>query len=305
MSNKKLPSYPSVYTLGHKAVVDLFDSDVVVQEKCDGSQFSFALIDDELIARSKGKDQTPPVTDKMFLPAIETVEAIKSNLRPGWVYRGEYLSKPKHNALTYERVPQRHVVLFDVDRGLEDYLSYGELCKEAERLGLEVVPLLAEFGPGEVKSWDMLKQFLTYESFLGGPKVEGIVIKAYGRFGPDKKTLMAKYVSEAFKEVHDKEWKAANPSGKDALSTLVERLRTEARWQKAVQHLKENGQLQGTPQDIGPLLKEVQQDILKEERERIQEALFNWAWQRISRGVVAGLPEWYKERLAESQFEEE
>lgn len=58
-----------------------------------------------------------------------------------------------------------------------------------------------------------------------------------------------------------------------------------------------------SPQDIGPLLREVQDDIEREERGRIEAALFSWAWQKISRAVIAGLPEFYKEWLAEQQFE--
>jgi len=52
----RLNSYPKVYNLGHAAIVHLFDEPVTVEEKVDGSQFSFALIDGELSARSKGKE---------------------------------------------------------------------------------------------------------------------------------------------------------------------------------------------------------------------------------------------------------
>ena len=42
-----LTSYPKVYQLGHKAVLDIFSGPVVIQEKIDGSQFSFGLVGGE------------------------------------------------------------------------------------------------------------------------------------------------------------------------------------------------------------------------------------------------------------------
>jgi ATP-dependent RNA circularization protein (DNA/RNA ligase family) len=36
-------SYPSIYALGHRAIRELFDGPVVVEEKIDGSQFSFGV----------------------------------------------------------------------------------------------------------------------------------------------------------------------------------------------------------------------------------------------------------------------
>ena len=52
---KSWHSYPSIYNLGHKAVVDILNWPVMVQEKVDGSQFSFGVDDDgSILIRSKG-----------------------------------------------------------------------------------------------------------------------------------------------------------------------------------------------------------------------------------------------------------
>ena len=53
------------------------------------------------------------------------------------------------------------------------------------------------------------------------------------------------------------------------------------------------------PQDIGPLLKEIQEDVTKECTEEIKNALFNAYKKDILRGVIAGFAEWYKSRLME------
>lgn len=296
MGLTEINSYPSVRNLGHAEIEDLFKEHVIVQEKCDGSQFSFGLIGGEFKCKSKGKDQTPPLTDKMFLKAVEALSELP--LRAGWVYRGEYLEKPHHNALTYSRIPEKHVVLFDITIGMEKYLPYDQVFEEARRLGLEVVPILTS---GMIGDWESLEQLLDTESFLGGCKIEGMVIKNYARFGRDGKCLMGKFVSEAFKEVHKKEWKEANPNSGDIIDNLIATYKTEARWEKSIQHLKESGVLENSLKDIGPLLREIVTDVQTEEEEAIKEALFKWGWPRINRAIISGFPEFYKTKLAESQ----
>lgn len=295
-----IPSYPSIYNIGHKAAADLFNGDVVVEEKIDGSQFSFGVTSDgTLCTRSKGKDMHPDAPEAMFARACETAKALAPSLQAGWWYRGEYLQKPKHNSLAYARVPAQHVILFDVSTGDQSWLSPEEKREEAARLGLECVPVIFV---GAVRDAEHLLSFMREESCLGGVTPEGLVVKNYARFGADKKTLMGKYVTEAFKEVHAKEWKASNPTRADVIQDLIATYRTDARWRKAVQHLREAGTLEGSPKDIGALLKEVPADVRKECEAEIKEELWRYAWPQIQRGITAGLPQWYKEQLLTSAF---
>src|SRR5579872_5338583 len=53
------------------------------------------------------------------------------------------------------------------------------------------------------------------------------------------------------------------------------------------------------------LMKEVPVDIKRECHEEIMDKLFAFAWPHISRMVVRGLPEWYKDLLLKKQFERE
>ena len=291
-------SYPSIYSLGHKAITDLFLDPVVVQEKIDGSQFSFGRFGEELRFKSKGaiiQIEQPP---KMFKRAVDYVVSIQASLVDGWTYRGEMLACPKHNTLNYARIPAHNIILFDINDGYESYLQQDEIEKAATLLGLETVPLLRQ---GEIKSWEELKVFMERDSILGGTKVEGIVVKNYNRFGVDKNVLMGKYVSETFKEAHGKEWKANNPGRADIIEQLILTLKTEARWHKAIQHLRDAGQITDSPKDIGPLIKEIRNDIAKEETDFIKDKLFEWASEALGRGFIRGFPEWYKERLATRQ----
>jgi hypothetical protein len=304
-------SYPSIFNLGHKAIADLLLGPVQVEEKIDGSQFSFGLIPQlaerldeqdwfELKVRSKGAVMHADAPEKMFAAGVEHVKSIQHLLHPGWTYRGEYLGKPKHNALAYDRIPKGHVIIFDVNTGEEEYLSYVEKHAEAARLGLECVPLLFQ---GVVPNIESFRQFLDTTSCLGGQKIEGVVVKpiGYGLYGRDKKVLLGKFVSEAFKEVHRVEW--GQHTRGNALDAVIASLATPARWGKAVIHLRERGLLTDTPKDIGMLINEVKQDILKEEGEWLRERIFKEYEGDVLRGCIRGLPEWYKEQLLKLQFE--
>ena len=140
-------------------------------------------------------------------------------------------------------------------------------------------------------------------SCLGGQKVEGVVVKNYERYTHEKKVMMGKFVSEAFKEIHSGDWKSRNPNQSGVVEGIIGKLSSHARWYKAIQHLQEAGLITNSPSDIGPLMKEVSQDILKEETDRIKDTLFNHFWKDISRGVTKGLPGWYKEMLGQAQFD--
>jgi hypothetical protein len=310
-------SYPSIYNMGHKAIADLLKGPVNVEEKVDGSQFSFGLFDVEAAAdgsgpgivgdyelkvRSKGAVMHPDAPEKMFSKGAEHVKSISHLLTPGWTYRGEYLAKPKHNALAYDRIPKGHVILFDINPGEEEYLSYEDKAAEADRLGLETVPLLYQ---GSIASIDEFRGFLDRTSILGGQKIEGVVVKplAYNLYGRDKKVLMGKFVSEAYKEVHSQSWKAENPSAMDIIGMLGQAYGTQARWNKSIQHLRESGKLQDAVQDIGPLMHEIPNDIEKEYIDEIKDRLWSYAWPHIRRAVTRGVPEYYKEQLLKRQFE--
>lgn len=298
-------SYPSIYNLGHRAIADLLTVPVIVEEKVDGSQFSFGIDEEgELHVRSKGAVMHLVAPEKMFSRAVETVLALKDKLMPGWTYRGEYLAKPKHNTLAYERTPDSHVIIFDVNTGEADYLSYSHKVLEADRIGLECVPCLFE---GMLSDVSILRDLLEHQSVLGGQKIEGVVVKQVTPtlFGLDKKALIGKFVSEAFKEIHAGEWKKSNPTDADVVQVIAASLKTPARWSKAVIHLRERGQIEDSPKDIGKLIKEIPLDIKAEFETEIKEKLFAHAWPKIARQVTHGLPEWYKDELLKLQFSTE
>ena len=328
----------SIFNLGHRAVKDLFTVPVQVQEKVDGSFFAFGIfpsqpaeicqcsyeaghdikmiptgnldvngmpeyLHTELKVRNKGAVMIPDAPEALFKPAVKAVKDRLELLHPAWQYRGETLAKPKHNSLSYDRTPKDNIILFDILTDEETYLPYEELYAEGERLGFEVVP---QIYTGAVGSAEELRKYLDTTSILGGQKIEGVVIKPLvPMYGQDKKMLFGKFVSEAFKEVHRKTWGESNPGPKDIILQLGEQYASPARFQKALIHLREAGEIEDSPRDIGKLIKAVPPDILKECEEEIKEALFKYAWPHISRLIVKQVPTWYKDLLLMQQFEKE
>lgn len=297
-----IPSYGKIWNMGHRQLGELFNGPVLVQEKIDGSYFAFGIVDGRLQARSKGSALDFDAPDKMFARGVETVKSLESQLTPGYVYCGEYLRQPKHNTLAYDRVPAQNVILFDIETEArsEKWLCAADLAAEACRLGLEVVPVY----PGENWNYVTFDECLQTTSCLGGQKIEGLVVKNYNRYGIDGKMLRGKYVSEAFKEVNSSDWKKRHPAQADIKQSLAAAFRTPARWNKAIIHLREAGQLTDTPKDIGPLLKEINSDVLAECTDEIKERLFKWVWKDLSRELTKGFPEYYKQQLLEKQFNE-
>lgn len=295
-------SYPKIYALGHRYIHEILQGEVTVEEKVDGSQFSFALIDGEVKCRSKGAVLNTLAPEKMFIQAVEAVSAVKDNLTPGWTYRAEYLARPKHNSLAYERRPENYLIGFDINTGHEEYLSYVNKRIEFERLGFETVPILLS---GVIEDYSHFRALLDTMSCLGGQKVEGVVIKNYSKFLPDGKVMMGKFVSEAFKEIHAGDWRERNPGRADFLDGLVNQYATPARWNKAIFRLRDAGELEGSPRDIGKLIKDIPNDVKAECEVEIRDKLFEHFWDQIRRQITSGFPQYYKEMLAKEAFEPE
>ncbi len=300
---RQIHSYPKIYALGHKAIQGIFDGEVSVTEKVDGSQFSFQKdAENNVLFRSKGAVINPECPPNLFAGAVAHVMGVQDKLIPEAVYRGEVLQKPKHNALAYDRIPKNHIALFDVEVANQQFLHYETVSACASGLDIDCVPKLFQ---GTVNNVEELFELLKVKSFLGGQIVEGVIVKNYSVFvdlAGQHTVAMGKLVREEFKELNDKHWRAENPSQKDFIADLVETYRTPARWTKAVQHLTEAGKLEGAPQDVGKLIAEIVRDVKSEYEDEIREALFKHFWKKIGAGVHRGVADWYKERLVQEAF---
>lgn len=267
-----------------------------VDEKIDGSQISFGVEDGKLWIRSRSRFLDLENPDKMFAAAVESIKSIESKLLPGYTYMGEYLNRPKHNVLCYERVPEKNIVLFDVavrwegdDLGCWVFMGIEELREHAERIGLECVQ--SDFMPynGTLPGADYFKK-----SMLGGIP-EGVVVKAWN----EEERVVAKIVSEQFKEVKgDRTTRTqANPQADIALR-FANRFCPPARFVKAIQRMKENGEHNAAMSDIPRLRQLISQDLEGECGEQIREELYELHRKKILSASLQPLAAWYEQYLS-------
>ena len=290
-----ISAFPKIFAIGTDYISDIFKEEVEITEKIDGSQFIFGRVNGEIFFRSKGATLFIDNPEKMFAEAIDYVVGISDIIRDNTVFYCEYLKKPKHNTLKYDRIPRNHLALFGVSDSNKNFFE--EIDFYATYHSIDRAPILYR---GKVDGIEMFEELLNTESYLGGTKIEGVVVKNYHRpflLGGQPIPLMAgKYVSEAFKEIHQKRWKGEN-TGKGRFEIFKTQFRSEARWEKAIQHLRDIGALENSPRDIGKLIKEIKEDISDEERDAILKFLWKEFSPEILRCATRGFPEWYKERL--------
>lgn len=261
------------------------------QEKYDGSQFAFMLGDDGVLrCRSKNRDLDLDNAGP-FQAGVNSVKRLHEEnlLTHGAVYFGEFFKGKRQNQISYGRVAEGHIVLFDVRLPGGTWLKPDELVVWAELFGLEPCRFSRTYDGA--KAWKA--------SSLGGP-VEGIVIKNHdnpvmARHG----RLMVKHVSDAFREQRGDKVKNPKPVSKhdEFFYSLARKYSNQPRWAKAVQHLRDNGDLDRSMRDIGPLMKEISKDILEDHEEDIKQALFDYAWKQMSKGLFNGFAGWYQADL--------
>ena len=114
-----MKQYPKIFK-EHNIEIANMGGNVIVQEKIDGSQYKVRVdANHNITIGSKNVDN---IKCEVIIDTIN-----KSTLcQHGYdltIY-GEFLSKPKHNVLHYERVPTNNFIVFDIyDHGRECYLN--------------------------------------------------------------------------------------------------------------------------------------------------------------------------------------
>lgn len=305
---KQCPPYTKVINLGNPYTDNALVGEVVLQEKIDGSQFRFGINEEgELVFSSHHNTLNRFAPAGMFKEAVEyllSIEPIiKANFSNDTYFFAEYLQKPKHNAIAYERIPKNHLVLFDaLDNG--KWIKSNVRAEYASILNIDNIPEFSIEGKTSYSKED-LQTILEAKPvpMLGGEfGIEGIVIKNYSQtilLGGQVFPLFTKYVRSEFKEKNDKVWGEVH-SKKNNLEDFIKSFQTEARWEKALIHLKEQNQIVGELKDIGILIPEVIKDVVAEEAEAIKQYLYKLYINDIKRSCSKGIPDWYKKKLLEN-----
>ncbi len=300
-----MESYQKIQQPYREEVKDIYEGEVVIEEKIDGSQMRIEIDMDGTI--TCGSHHQDGITlDSMFRLGVEEAEKLFAEYKPKVKVTvfAEYLSKPKQNTIAYEKTPLHGLILFDVKKDTK-YLDRQQKELFAKEHGMDVVPVLWA-GEGSEITEELTKELLTKPSILGHQKgfdrVEGIVVKNYDKLydEPEGHSLhghfkCTKIVNDVFKEKNHEE----NPNSKNHFQELKEMYRTDARLLKAVQHLKEKGELKGELSDLRFLVPEVRRDLEEEEKEVIKDALWKLFGKEICGYAGKGMPEFYKKYLLE------
>lgn len=301
--NEKFPHYDKVLSLGAPYTHNALVGKVIIQEKVDGSQFRWGWDNEGAFhIGSKGQELHSADQAPMFMHGFTYLmgkkDKIEGRPRNMWFF-GEYLAKPKHNVLHYCRVPNNNIVLFDaytvLDEGGICWLTREELGVWAKDWDVDLIPEL--FRGIVTGGIDVLKKFAHETvSYLGGTNVEGLVIKNYAQLidiHGRVRHLTTKFVRDEFREKHHR----INRPRRETIDEFIKGFHSEARWNKAIQRLREESKLENDVKDIGPIIKSIHQDIDEEESDFIKEWLFNRFIKEIRTVSVRGFPDWYKDKL--------
>lgn len=303
--------YPKVLSLGQPLIADIFSHPVEISEKVDGSQCRIQLTEDSVKCGSKN---VGIADEKMFRLAHEQAERIW-NEKVWWTFGdditlfAEFLNKEKHNVLIYGRVPLNNLYLFGamVD---DRHLQTDELIEIAKELQIEPPHILA--AESDVKSQSDIEEYLKVDSCLGNTILEGVVIKQYHETYPALLAstqaffgypMAGKLVRDDFKERLDKEW-----SGKKQRETPLAKVTTEfltdARFNKAIQHLADEGRITYEMNNLKDIIPEFYRDLVDEEHDEIVKIAMEEFWRQLKRKCDSFSVQEWKRYLVEKQFSE-
>jgi len=223
MENIQFPKYGKIKALGHLENKDIFitDTDIIVlQEKIDGANFRFTILNGNIVFGSRTQQLTSDEGEddnvaKGFRRCIDFVrDAVKdedlSELH-GLIFYGECCTR---HTLEYDWDKLPPFIGFDVfDMKDETYFSSEDAKTTYESLGLTFVPILGKLTSKEVKEQGINDEFVPISKYppVTRPQqqAEGIVFKN------QTTGMYAKYVRNQFKEENSKVFGGSPKYNKD------------------------------------------------------------------------------------------
>ena len=329
-----IKKYPKIKNLGDRVLTHLFEDEVEISEKVDGSLFRIMLNKENLfeigtkntegLELFKSRIDMTKLNNKhdMFDLAVEQAEKLKLKLEiyldgidaENITLYTEYLRGKKHNALSYNCVPLNNLYLFGATYLRDDKnhnMETSDLVKLAMELKIEPPNILYE---DKISNQDDLKEMLERESILGGTKIEGVVIKNYKKsYSADLLSteryvgfpLAGKLVRDEFKEVQRDEWSKQKKAS--SIDGIAETYLTKSRFLKSIQHLQEENKLTFEKKDLAILIPEVLRDLLDEEGEQINKIILNKFHEefrrRISNYVIKQYTEFLLSKFSSSSLQ--
>ncbi|QPB44377.1 hypothetical protein [Medusavirus stheno T3] len=286
-----------------------------IEEKVDGSQLSFQKKEDDGQVEFRNREKVIPVAahDRpCYANAIAAISRIAAELNPAYTYHGEAVCKRRHNVVQYLGTPLKFWICFGIYDGVR-HLDRAELEHECRRLGLECVQVLYANQDPDAREPTAKAQELVQaieaghlQSCLGGSVLEGIVVKhnnAWFSKSACFRRVQLKHVTAQFKECHSSKQPPLLGYDQASLFAYLEQLgrnfAVQAVYQKALQHIRENPSLDAKAiTNVHALRRHVEQDIRKERKRDISEALYEAFVGEILKHATAGIEKWLEEDVA-------
>lgn len=262
---------------------------ITVTEKLDGANASFKRDGDQILCFSRNKQLDEKDTLRGFYNWVYE-NIVAEDLVEGAVYYGEWLVRHK---LDYGE-NENQFYLFDIyDEELERYCLFKTVEQEAERLNINLVPLLYS---GMFQSHEHL------ESFVGQSKLgevgEGVVVKNTWATNKHGEQQFFKIVSASFKEMNGVIPKKQKEAPQRLGSDFVEKFLTTGRVEKMLHKLVDEGLLEEDYDvtNMGIILKNMGSRMFDDIMEEEADTLFT----DIKQGIGRKLPSLVKEVLVEN-----
>lgn len=276
------PQYKKILRIGHEENKDIFsnpDDEIIVQEKIDGGNFRFTIINNNIIFGSRTQQLTSDEGEdtnvaKGFARCIAYVrEKLKDkdlSKYSGVIFYGENCIKHTIN-YDWEKIPP--FLGFDIlDLNTNKFIHSRAVWVTYQDLGLPTVPLIKVCDAKDIiEITDDIVPISAYASPSSKDmKAEGVVFKNYD------KQLMAKYVRDEFKERNTEAFGGHPKYNKEGVfddTDMVFKYCTNHRIDKIVFKLVEEGNKLDMSM-MGTLIKRTIQDIYEENWQEI--LMSNW-----------------------------
>ncbi len=234
-----LVKYPKIHTLGSPENEGILNEVVVCQSKIDGANFRCRYIAEEnkLVfgSRSQLLENANPNEWKAIRAYLKAFELFKDKFIPGVIYFSESMQK---HTINYENIPDTiGYDVFDVER--QEFYNWKAAKVAFEQIGIPFINIHFEKHGRDV-TIDELNNFIKRSPYREAGD-EGIVLKCYSKKNVFGRPLFAKIVDELFKEENKKAFKTIVPTTTNNEFEIIDRYLTEARFEKAILQLNEQG----------------------------------------------------------------
>lgn len=292
----EIKKYTDIIRLGHKSTVGVLSEGdyITITEKLDGANASFKLNEENQV---DGFSRRTPVDGTNTLRGYHgwIKENIKpESLNPRFRYFGEWLVS---HTIAYKPEYYQKFYLFSVyDDELQEYLPDDIMENEAQRLGLNTVPIMYK---GQYISFEHLMSFVG-KSDMALKHGEGIVVKNVKYKDKYGNQCFVKLVHEDFTEVQKQKPKPPKdpnrpPTPEQEFANMCV---TKARVDKMLHKLVDEGIIESGfgIEDMRLILSNlgnrIYEDILKEESDSLPE---NYEVQSLRKAIGSKIPQIVKE----------